>query len=105
MLEAPEPEEGAGELKESEVVARMLVVADEDRAALGQPGKRPLHHPTSGRLALRGRRPAIPDLGDVRLVVPTERRAPAGVGDAPMARQAASRPGADASAGLGARRA
>lgn len=37
-LEAPVPEERAGELEESAVVLRLLVVADEDRPTLGEPG-------------------------------------------------------------------
>lgn len=41
------PQQGAGELNESEMIEPVLVVADEERAALRQPGQRAFHDPTS----------------------------------------------------------
>jgi hypothetical protein len=48
-METAKPEEGAGELEHAQEVSGVLVVADEQRAALGQPGQRPLHDPTPRR--------------------------------------------------------
>jgi len=67
-MEAPVPKKGAGELDEPEVVEGLLVVADEDRSAFGEPGERALDHPATGGVALL---PALvklllPDPADVR---------------------------------------
>ncbi len=43
---------GCGERDEAEGVAWLLVVADEDRPALLQPGERALDHPAVGGVAL-----------------------------------------------------
>lgn len=62
------PEQGAGELDESEVVGGVLVVADEDRPAFLEPGDGALHDPSArwtGLLA-RGVELLLADLADVR---------------------------------------
>lgn len=51
-MESAAPEQRAGELDETLVVLRLLVVADEDRAALGQPGECALDDPAPGGLGL-----------------------------------------------------
>jgi hypothetical protein len=56
---ASEPEQGARELEQPEVVAGVLVPADQHRAAFGQPSQCPLHHPTAGFVALGARRPLV----------------------------------------------
>jgi len=67
-MEAPVPKKGAGELDEPEVVDGLLVVADEDRAALGEPGERALNHPATGGMAFLARlvELLLPDPADVR---------------------------------------
>jgi hypothetical protein len=52
LVQAPVPEERAGELDEGEVVGGVLVVADEDRAALREPGECALDDPAAGGVAL-----------------------------------------------------
>src|SRR3990172_4777454 len=69
-MEAPVPEQGAGELDEPEVVGWFLVVADEDGAALREPGEGALDDPAAGGAAV----PAplvellLADAADVRCV-------------------------------------
>lgn len=44
-MEAAKPEEGVGELEQAQEVGAVFDVADEQRAAFGQPRQRPLDHP------------------------------------------------------------
>src|SRR4029450_2507087 len=48
LLESPEPQQGAGELDQPTVVGGLLIVADKDRATLGQPGEGALDDPAAG---------------------------------------------------------
>src|SRR5215213_11652123 len=55
-MEASEPEEGAGELEQAEVVLGLALPADEDAAPAVEPGEGALDDPAAGReAALRGR--------------------------------------------------
>src|SRR6478735_3688935 len=67
-VKATIPEQPARQLDQPEVVAIFLVVADEDAAALRQPGEGPLHHPTTWLVTLRSvaRLPLLADPSDVR---------------------------------------
>lgn len=48
-MRTAKPEERAGELQQPQEVRAVLVIADEQRAALGQPHQRPLDDPTACR--------------------------------------------------------
>jgi hypothetical protein len=74
---AAEPDEAAGELEEAEVVLGLLLVADEEAAALGEPGQRPLDHPPPSLVPLGSRRALVADGGDVWDVVPVDAGVPA----------------------------
>ncbi len=54
-MQAAEPEQGAGELEQSSKIRGVFVVADEQRAALGQPRQRAFHHPAARGNALLAR--------------------------------------------------
>jgi hypothetical protein len=41
------PEQGAGELQEREVVACVLLIADQQAAAFAEPGQRPFDNPST----------------------------------------------------------
>ena len=64
------PDQCAGQLQESEVVFRLLVVANKNAAALAQPGERSFHDPAA-RLASTASTAArlLADGADVRRVV------------------------------------
>ena len=51
-MAAPVLQQGVGELDEAEVVDGLLVVADQERSALLQPGERSLHDPAAGGVSL-----------------------------------------------------
>src|SRR5260221_2776907 len=62
-MQATEPEQGAGELEQRQEIGRALVVANEQRPALGEPRQRALDHPASRR------EPLLPG-GQIELLLP-----------------------------------
>src|SRR5260370_18128347 len=62
-MQATEPEQGAGELEQRQEIGRALVVANEQRPALGDPRQRALHHPAARR------EPLLPG-GQIELLLP-----------------------------------
>src|SRR5260221_9902535 len=62
-MQATEPEQGAGELEQRQEIGRALVVANEQRTALGEPRQRALDHPASRR------EPLLPG-GQIELLLP-----------------------------------
>src|SRR3954469_1930513 len=78
-VEATEPEQGAGDLEEAEVVGGLLLPPDEDAAAFGQPADRALHDPAARLVSLWSGRLLVADHGDVRGVVVVDGGFPAGV--------------------------
>ena len=71
-METTEPEQGAGELEQTEEVGGVLVVAHEQRPALGEPRQRTLDHPAArgeARLAGEQIELLLPDAAQVREVV------------------------------------
>ena len=75
---APDPEHGAGELEQTQVVARLLVPADEDCPAFRQPRQRPFHHPPARLIALLAGWTQVSDEPDMGLVLVVDDHAPAG---------------------------
>ncbi len=73
-MQAAKPEERAGELEQPQEVRAALVVAHQERPALGQPRERPFDDPPARREALlAGRRVQLlladaPDVGHVAVV-------------------------------------
>src|SRR5829696_2335351 len=78
LVKAAIPEQPARQLDQPEVVAILLVVTDQDAAALRQPGERPLHHPPTRLVALRSVTPPglLADPPDVRRIARVGRRRP-----------------------------
>lgn len=51
-MQAAKPEERAGELQQPQEVRALLIIADEQRPALGEPRQRPLHQRAAVGLCL-----------------------------------------------------
>jgi len=71
---ASEPEQGAGELEQAQVVARLLVPADEDRPALREPRQRASYYSSARLVRLRPRWALVADERDVWLVFVVDAR-------------------------------
>src|SRR5688572_19231530 len=71
------PEQGAGEFEQAEVVLRLLVPTNQDRAALREPGQRPFQYPSARLVGLRSGRALVTNERDVRVVVVIDAGAPA----------------------------
>src|SRR5215212_9577187 len=78
-VEPSEPEEGAGELEEAEVVRGLALPADEDAAPAVEPGEGALDDPAAGREAAPRWRGRGLMRGDVRGVVAIQGGQVAGV--------------------------
>src|ERR687898_12706 len=76
-MRAAEPEQGTGQLEQAEVVACLLVPADQDGSALREPRQRAFDHPPARLVGLRVGWTLVADQRDVGLVVVVDAGAPA----------------------------
>src|SRR5436190_6724405 len=79
-MPAAEPEQAAGDLDEPQGILGLLLPADQEAATLMEPGQRAFYYPPARGIALGTRRAGSARRWEVRLVVPLDRRLPAGRG-------------------------